>query len=278
MAVHHEDDTTIDIQAVAFDLDGTLIDSNRALTPRTVQAVTALKERGVVPIIATGRSYRAMRSFKEQLRIDTPVICYNGATVFDGRNAEVLQETLLYDDVSREIIELGRMYGVHMHAFKQEELLFEQSSPEVEEYQRRIGFDGRLVDFDAMGQLHFTKMMYISEDQQAILPIAEQLERDFGSRLQHCFSLPIFYEMMDGAVSKHSALQFVLDDLGVDAGHVMAFGDGHNDISMLQGVGIGVAMANAREEVKACTPYSAPSNDADGVAVFLDSFFHLGIF
>ncbi len=277
MAVHH-DDTTIDIQAVAFDLDGTLIDSNRVLTPRTVHAVTALKERGVLPIIATGRSYRAMSSFKEQLEIDAPVICYNGAAVFDGRNAEILQETLLDDDISREIIGLGRTHGVHMQAFKQEELLFERSCPEVEEYQRRIGLNGRLVDFDAMDRLHFTKMMYISEDQQAILTIAEQLERDFGSRLQHCFSLPVFYEMMDGSVSKHSALQFVLDALGLDAGHVMAFGDGHNDISMLQGVGIGVAMANAREEVKACTPYSAPSNDADGVAVFLDRFFHLGLF
>jgi len=266
------------IRAIAFDLDGTLLDSDRVLTPAVIKAIGLLKARGIVPIIATGRSFRAMAPYQEQLQITAPVICYNGAVVYHGESGEIMHSVLLDDEITREIIRIGRASNLHLHGFRDEQLLFEEDDAEIADYQARVGFSGTRVDFDTLEPLRMTKMMYIAEDPSRIEQAAVMLEEAFGERLHHCFSLPTFYEMIDGSASKEHALQRVLSDLGISPDHTMAFGDGGNDSAMLEAVRIGIAMDNAGDEVKLRSTFCAPGNDEDGVARFLDEFFHLGIF
>ncbi len=278
MGIQQNDEKYCDIKAVAFDLDGTLLDSNGDLSPAVITAVQLLRDRGILPIIATGRSFQAMSIYKKQLDISSPVICYNGAAIFNGHSGKILHSCLLDDEISQRIIDLGRAHGFHTQGFRNEELLFESHNEEVENYERHIGFHGSLVNFDTIEPLHMTKMMYVSQDTDGILELAKQLEAEFGRRLNQCFSLPTFYEMMDGQACKRQALEMVLDDAGIDMAHTMAFGDGHNDIPMLTSVKVGVVMNNASDEVKVSTNYRALDNDKDGVARYLDSYFHLNLF
>ena len=274
----HTDCSTIDIKAIAFDFDGTLLDPTKQITPKTIEAIEALKARGIALILATGRSYRAMKPLQVQLGIHSPSINYNGAAVFDGTTGKATHEVLLDEDVARRIIEYGRTYELALHGFRHEGLLYERTTPEIERYQSHIGFEGKVVDFDSYDSLELTKLMYISHDKETISLAAGKLAEEFGDRLQQCYSLPFYYEMMNGSVSKGTALSMLLDDLGVSPSEAMSFGDGHNDLPMLLLTEVGVAMANAEDEVRAKTRYAAPSNAEDGVARFLDGFFKLGIF
>lgn len=266
-----------EIAAVVFDLDGTLIGSDRTFSKVTIEAVERLKGRGISVILATGRSYRAMLPYKRALKLDTPTVNYNGAIVFGDSVDEVLTETLLDEDIARRIIELGRQFSIHTHGFRNEQLVFERLSEEAKAYQRQVGFEGTCVDFDSIDPLDLTKLMYMSSDHFTITKIATILTTEFSSRLQHCYSLPTFYEMMNGKVSKQTALEVVLERLGIDERQVMAFGDGHNDIPMLVSAAVGVAMGNSSDEVKRSVEHLALANDEDGVAHFLDDYFSLGL-
>lgn len=266
-----------EIAAVVFDLDGTLIGRDRTLSEVTIEAVERLKGRGITVILATGRSYRAMLPYKRALKLDTPTVNYNGAIAFGDSVDDVLTETLLDDDIARRIIELGREHAIHTHGFRHEQLVFERLSEEAQAYQRQVGFEGTCVDFDSIHPLDLTKLMYMSSDTSTISTIAGILTDEFSSRLQHCYSLPTFYEMMNGKVSKQTALKVILDRLRIDEREVMAFGDGHNDIPMLTATAVGVAMGNSSDEVKRAVAYQALSNDEDGVARFLNDYFSLGL-
>ncbi len=278
MSMIHKDCSTIDIKAIAFDFDGTLLNPNKELTPKTLEAVELLKERGISIILATGRSYRAMLPLQQQLKTHTPSINYNGAAVYDVTTGVAIHEVLLEEEIARKIIAYGREYGLHTHGFRHERLLFEVETPEITNYQNHVKFSGTKVDFDSYDSLEMTKMMYISDDKKTIAHIASLLEAEFGQRIQHCYSLSTYYEMTDGSVNKGRALSMVLEEIKVDQAQSMSFGDGHNDLPMLLFSEIGVVMANASEEVRKQTAYTALSNTEDGVAHFLDDFFKLQLF
>lgn len=265
-----------EIRAAAFDLDGTLLNPEREMTRAVIDAIKALEQRGITAIIATGRSYRAMRPFQQLLDIQAPVVCYNGASVY-GRSGEKQYAQLLEDEISRRIITLGREAGVHLHGFRDEVLYYEFMNPEIEAYENRIGFSGIQTDFDAIDPLSMTKMMYIHQEPGVLSEIGRKLADEFGHRIHHCFSMPTFYEMMDGRVSKFNALKLVLDELGISPEETLAIGDGHNDIAMLQGVKYGVAMENASKEVRDSVSLQAPGNGRDGAAAFLNEYFQLGL-
>jgi Cof subfamily protein (haloacid dehalogenase superfamily) len=278
LPMKHNDCSTIDIKAIAFDFDGTLLNPQKELSPKTIEAVEALKARGIRIILATGRSFQAMLPLKDQLGVLTPSINFNGAAVYDSRTGIPMHETLLRENAARKIIELGRSHGLHTQGFRHEKLLFEALTPEALKYQEHVKIEGHVVNFDDYESLEFTKLMYISEDTETISKLGGILDTEFPHKVHHCYSLPNYYEMMDGKVNKGSALSMLLDDLSIDSAQTMAFGDGHNDLPMLQMVGIGISMENANDEVKSLTQYHAPPNDRDGVARFLDGFFKLQIF
>ncbi len=274
----HKDCSTIDIKAIAFDFDGTLLNPQKELTPKTIEAVEALKARGIRIILATGRSFRAMLPFKEQLGVHTPTINYNGAAICDSRTGTPLYETLLKEQAARKIIELGRVNGLHTQGFRHEKLLFEALAPEALKYQEHVNFEGDVVNFDDYKLLELTKLMYISKDTETILQLDNILDTEFPYKVHHCYSLPNYYEMMDGEANKGNALSLLLNDLSIAPAQTMAFGDGQNDLPMLQFAGIGVSMENADDKVKSLTQYHAPPNDRDGVARFLNNFFKLQLF
>ncbi|MGM0432273.1 MAG: HAD family hydrolase [Spirochaetota bacterium] len=265
------------IRVVVLDLDGTLLTSDRQLTPATVAVVEALKEQQILPVIATGRSYQAMSAYQKKLSVTTPVICFNGAAIYDGTTGAELFSQLLDEDIARTIIEEGRRLGLHTQGFSGEQLCYEQESREGEFYQQVTGLVPRLLNFDTLDPLGMTKMMYVSWDRETVTAAAERLEKTFNGRLSHCFSQPMFYEMFSGSVSKERALVQVLTYLGAGFDQVMVLGDGQNDIGMLTEAAVGVAVDNASEDVKAAADEVAPDHDQEGVAVFLDAYFQLGV-
>lgn len=218
-----------------------------------------------------------MRGFQQQLSVTTPAICFNGAAIYDGATGTELFSQLLDEDIARTIIDEGRRFGLHTQGFSGEQLCYERESREGAFYQQVTGLVPRLVNFDTLKPLRMTKMMYVSWERETVAAAADRLEKAYHGRLSHCFSQPMFYEMFSGSVSKERALEQVLSHLGFTFDQVMVLGDGQNDMGMLREAAVGVAVDNASEEVKDAADEVAPDHDHEGVAVFLDQYFQLGV-
>jgi len=263
-----------DIKITAFDMDGTLLRSDNTLSERTVKAVRAVQKAGVTPILATGRSYESLKPYKERLGIDAPLICYNGAAVIDAATEQPVFSHILDEQDARAIIDIARKHHVHLQAFHDFALVYEKTRDESQFYERHTGLSGSVVNYDEMGELRFLKAMFVGEH-EVLEEIADEVKAVCGERVYGVFSLPFFFEMMHPNAGKLNALRESAAYLGVKREEVMVFGDGHNDLDMLTWAGIGVAMENAAEEVLSAVPYRALSNDADGVARFLEEYFDL---
>lgn len=261
------------IKAIAFDMDGTLLTDDKQISPRTRKCFKALKNRGISLVLSTGRSFGALEPYKKDLSLNHPVICYNGARIL-GDNGDLIKDHLLSDDIARYIIDFAREDGVYIQIYRNGKLYFEKRTPEADFYENHVNVKGKIVNFDDFDPLGFTKIMYLG-DHDYLDGLGAEIKKHFGKRLSVMFSNPMFLEFMDGGVSKGSALFEVADHLGIGTGNIMAFGDGQNDISLIETAGIGVAMDNATPEVKAAADSIALSNNDDGVAVFLEEFFGL---
>lgn len=262
------------ISLVAIDLDGTLLKSDKTISDRTKRIISNLSKQGVTVVVATGRSYESLRPYKEALALDSPVICYNGAAVVDGKTGQIMSSVTLDDPQSRIIIDTARTHDIHMHGFLEGRLLYERIRPEAKQYEDHTKLTGEVVNFDTLEDLRFLKAMYIA-DHDYLVGVAEELRHKLGDDAGIVFSFPHFLEIMHSEAHKGNALAKVASSLGISPAEIMAFGDAENDISMLTYARFGVAMEDADEKVKQAATYRAPSHDDDGVARFLEHFLAL---
>ncbi len=263
------------IKAIAFDMDGTLLTDDKKISSRTRRCFEALEEQGVALVLSTGRSFEALEPYKNDLNLNHPVICYNGARIL-GNSGNLIKDHSLPDDIARYIIDFARENGVHIQIYRNGKLYFEKRTLEADFYENYVNVKGKVVNFEDLNLHGFTKIMYLG-DHDYLDGLGTAIKKHFGKRLSVMFSDPMFLEFMDGGVSKGRALFEVADHLNIKIDNIMAFGDGQNDISMIETAGIGVAMDNATDEVKAVADSITLSNNDDGVAVFLEEFFWLDV-
>jgi len=263
----------VSIKLVAIDLDDTLLDSGLRIAPECAQAIQAIRDRGVLVTLATGRMHRSALPYARQLNMDLPLITYQGALVKSAFSSEVIYYQPLPRAPAGEIIEFFKARGLHCHAYSDDELFMENLTPEGRYYEELAGIKAVLVDdlaatvrrHDAM------KIMAIIRDQDLLLDLYKVLTTQYNE-LHITRSKPIFLETMALKANKGLALQVVAEHFGVIREEVLAIGDSYNDLAMIRWAGIGVAMANARPEVKAAADYITSSNDEHGVAEALHHY------
>jgi Cof subfamily protein (haloacid dehalogenase superfamily) len=256
------------VEAVAMDLDRTILPRSLELTDRLVAAVAAVRATGVRPIIATGRMFRSARPFALRLDLDTPLICYQGALIADARSGEWLVHTPMPVPLAREV--LGALDGQHVNVYVHDELYVEELNADALEYARHSKLEPRVVGpLDEWLTEPTTKIVVVGEP--ARLDVLEtQLHDRFGQRLFIAKSLPHFLEVAEPEVSKGSGLRWVCRRLGIEPGRVISFGDGANDIELLQEAGLGVAVEDADPALLPHAAITVPGVEEDGVAAFLE--------
>jgi len=262
------------IKACFFDIDGTLLRTDHTISQSVIEAVQRLEKEGVAPVIATGRSYEALLPIKESLGIHSPVICYNGAMIVDGKDGSVLKHHILPDREAKIIINMARDLDYHLLAYRRGELIFERSRVEADEYYNRILLEGRIVNFDDLDELDLTKCLIIG-DHENLVPLKDEILKLYGDKLNAFFSDPRFLEIVPAGIDKAEGVREIMDILGEPMEKTMAMGDGYNDLSMLEAVHWGVVMDNALPSLKEKFPPEriAPHCDKDGVAAYLTDFF-----
>ena len=258
------------IKLVAVDIDGTLLNNQKEITPEVFSAVQDAKATGVKIVIATGRPIAGVQKLLEELELNQPdnyVVTFNGGLVQDTvTGEELIKETLTYEDYL-DIELLGRKLGVHMHAITKDGIYTAN---------RNIGkytvYESNLVSMpifyrtpEEMVNKEIVKCMYIDEPE--ILDVAiSKLPPELSEKYTLVKSAPFYLEIVKKTVNKGAAILHLAEKLGLSKEQTMAIGDEENDRAMLEAVGSPVVMENGKEELKKIAKYITKSNDESGVA------------
>jgi Cof subfamily protein (haloacid dehalogenase superfamily) len=259
---------------IASDLDGTMLDSSGAIPGRNIDAVKEAIRRGVTVTISTGRMYKSAEGFARQLNLaNTPIICYNGAMIRDALG-NTMTHLKLDLDVAREMLAIFRDRNIYVQSYIDDDLYVrEREDDNYLYYAKHFGADGIAVG-DALfcpSRLP-TKLLSRTDGREASNALINEFNDRFGERIYVTSSNADFVEMMNPEASKGKCLRKLAWLLGISMENVMAFGDGDNDAEMLEAAGVGIAMANARDETKAVAHDIAPSNDECGVAWAIEKY------
>ncbi|WP_432453933.1 MULTISPECIES: sugar-phosphatase [unclassified Agarivorans] len=262
------------IKLIALDMDGTLLNDEKKITPRTYQAIQAAKQAGAKVVLASGRPLAGIQPYLEQLGLTSNedfVISYNGSLVQRVGNGEVLHTTSLTGSDAKALTAIAQKLGVFMHAFSTRQgLITPQHNPWTNLESSINGIEVNQVDFaDLIDDEALTKIMFVAEQtvlDQAIANLPSELRQQYTV----VRSAPHFLEFLHRDSNKGVGVAHLATLLDLDAKQVMCAGDADNDRHMLQFAGLAVAMGNADDDIKAIADYIAPSNLNDGVAVAIE--------
>lgn len=266
----------------AFDLDGTVLRRDLTITGATVDALRALRERGVRLVVATGRRFEGAREYAARLGFggEDPVICYGGSMV-RRMNGETLLHRTLPKDSSIEVMEWAAERGLHVRVFTDGKIVVSpEASAALRHLRRSETTDVEVVESPAAwlrnGGEEPTKLVIVDSPDE-VPEWLEEAQRAFSRRLFVTRSLPHYVEVGGLEGTKASALEFLCGLWDVEPARTLAFGDADNDIDMLSFAGLGVAIGGMSEEVRAAADAVAPSVDEDGVASFIREFVEEGL-
>jgi len=241
------------------------------LRPRTLAAIGRAPAAGLRVLVVTGRMFRSVLPYLERAGIEDPVVCYQGAVVADPLTGEFLRHEPIPRELARETIAALQEEGFHVNCYVNDELYVAEVTPGAERY---AGFQN--LTLHAVGDLAAwlseppTKLVTIDEPEVLDELEARMIER-FAGRLYISKSLPFFLEFASPDVTKASGLEFLAERLGFTAGRTVAFGDGENDVELLDWAGFGVAVANAHPRVLAVADWVCPSAEVEGVAQVIEA-------
>lgn len=263
-----------EIRVVVLDVDGTLLNSDHAITPRVAETLKAAIAKGVQIVLATGKTRYSTLKLLDELGIRTPGIYLQGLAIYDAGGA-VLQQLTLEPSLVRQVITFGEDRGFTMLIYSGERILVRSRDEQLEArfalyHEITPEVIGALQN--VVGTLPVNKVIAVGAP-RAVTALRWQLTLQVGGagRIMQA-GVPEMLEVLPPGASKGWALRQLLKIIKVDAAHVMAVGDAENDIEMIQLAGVGVAMGQAAQDVKDAADYVTDSNDADGVAEAFERF------
>ena len=269
------------------DIDGTLIGSNDKLSENTIKTIKRLQEKGIIFTLCTGRNIRKTLPIANALGIKAPFVCIDGILLFDPvKKSPVYNMNLTYEQV-KYLVELGIEYKTFIEVsdgFKYYKHLPDKDAEKYDFFNKHT-FSGRIKSY-AGGIRYFKnpeKLCCIKEPiYQVTLACEKRLADEISDiiRKSGIGGIEVRDFIWDGylfinrnGMGKARGVKILCEYFGVSPDEVVAFGDENNDIDMLEFVGMGVAVENAVEKVKAVSDFITLSNDNDGVAYAVNRFF-----
>jgi HAD-superfamily hydrolase, subfamily IIB len=241
------------IKAVISDLDGTLLNSEHTLSEYSKSVVKALSEQGVHFMIATGRHHMDASKIREKLGVDAYLITANGATVAN-KEGELIFQATIRPEVVKDILDIPVEKGVFKNIYQGEHWLMEESDKIFDTYYQEGDFQYTLCRFVERIEHPTNKVFFTAFDHNKLISIADQIIKTHGDEVEVTFSMPECLEIMPKGVNKGAAILETIKHFDIVADEVIAFGDGLNDLEMLQVVGKGYLMGNANILLKEKLP------------------------
>jgi Cof subfamily protein (haloacid dehalogenase superfamily) len=231
--------------------------------------VLAAREAELPFVIVTGRMYRSVKRYLDELELDGLVVCYQGAVVADATGRFLRHVPVPLETAREAIAAVAGRY--HLNCYVGDELYVAAVTDEARAYA-----DFQHLPIHPVGDLLAwldeppTKLVVVG-DPRALDELEHELKSRFGDRLYISKSLPHFLELAAPGVTKATGFALVAEELGVPLERVVGFGDGENDVELLESVGYAVAVENAHDRVLTVADLVCPPANEEGVAQVLEA-------
>ena len=261
---------------IALDIDGTIRSRDRPISDKTRESIERVKQAGATVTLATGRTYWSAVRSSAELAITNPIASFQGAQVSDPTTHRVMWHQPLTAAMARMALDALQEWSVEIVAYHKDEVYVSEMTRFAEGYRERNLISVELVD-DLLHLVdwNLTRLM-AAADEEVIRDLNDHLNRTIGDDLYITRSLPNFCEILNPAGGKEKALSWICDYLGIDHSETLVFGNGYNDVRMLEWAALGVAVGDAVEEVKEVADIISPDLENDGVAQTLDKMLEAG--
>lgn len=266
---------------ILLDLDGTLTNSKKVITPRTYAALMEAQERGVRLCLASGRPQQGIYRVAEHLHLaehDGFIAAFNGGRIISCSTGQIIADCILPEKAFPIVCDLAEKHGLDVVTYQGDDIVTTSATSPYAIEEARINkmplaewsdFRTRVVHPIPKCLLiaHPDKIAQFRTDEAALL---EQLKSE--GLFETYASTPFFLECMPIGIDKGRRMQPLLDALGITTAEVIACGDGENDRTMIEMAGLGVAMANAMPSVLAAADFITDDNEHDGIARVVEQF------
>ena len=264
----------MDRYLIALDMDGTLLNSSLQIEKKTSSYLSYLEKQGHIVVIASGRPFRSIEPYYNELGLTSPCICYNGAYIYSSshefeKDAFFIPKEVCIDVVSS--LDRSRLLNVmcenssSMHLLHQDDVL------------------GKYFFMDKIDIIYGELKDTLKDDPNIIIFRASDEKEDFkenitkavekhGLKIRFWSGLSSFSEIYSPYVTKAHALNKIASYYHIKKENIIAFGDAPNDMDMLEYAGVGIAMGNAKEEVKEKADFVTDHIDEDGVLHAMEKF------
>lgn len=237
----------MDYKIIVLDLDGTLTNRDKIITPRTKEALMKAQEAGKIVVLASGRPTAGVEPLAKELelaRFGSYILSYNGGMITNCKTGEVIFSSLLPVEANKKIMGLAKEYGVDFLTYEGEEIITNNDACIYAHKESKIN--------------HLTLRQVDDMEEHVNFPVYR--------------SEPYFLEVLPKGIDKAQSLERLLQHLGMTKEEMIACGDGYNDLTMIQYAGLGVAMENAVLPVRKAADYITASNNEDGVGLVVEKF------
>lgn len=258
-----------DYKLIALDLDGTLTNSQKKISPATREVLLHAQHAGIRIALVSGRPTAGVLPLARELELDQSdgyIISFNGGKIVSCKTGETLYERYLPKELLPRLCGLNKKHPLAVIIYSSDTIITETAD---NNYVRGDAFINHMPVEEVPNILpridfHVNKFLFPG-DPAYIEKLLPSLRREFPTCSIYC-SEPYYLEVMPNNVDKAQALAILLGRLGLTRSALIAFGDGFNDQSMVRFAGMGVAMGNAQQVVKNDADFVTRTNDEDGVA------------
>ncbi len=255
---------------LAVDLDGTLLNSEHEISEANLNAIRDFQHRGGAVVVATGRNFQAAAIYAEKISPNLPMICFNGAYVYDPEIKDFCHRRILSHGQIETVISIAEANDALYRYYDRDTIYATEGMREaLSKYEGGAGVklcflsDEALRSYYREKKLEVPKLVFHSQDPKQLKAVRVALEEAGGFALAQSWEGVL--EVMADQVDKGTALRVVCQRLGIPMEETVAVGDQENDMTMIQFAGLGIAMGNGAQALKACADAVTVSNHESAI-------------
>ena len=261
---------------IVLDLDGTLTNNKKEITPRTKQALMQAQAAGVHVVLASGRPTYGIVPLAEELKLKDNggyILAFNGGKIIDCTNNKVLFEQKLDEQLVPILFQEAKKAGMEILTYQGEGIAATNKDDKYVQHEAFINKMPVTQYDDFLNQLVYPiNKCLIVGDPTPLHKLEIRLAKELEGKMDVYRSADFFLECVPLGIDKARALDRLISSLRISREEVIACGDGYNDLSMIRFAGLGVAMANAAKDIQSEADFVTLSNEEDGVAHVIEHF------